>query len=119
MRFSVSIGLRLCGIDDEPFCPGEKFLGFEHFGALQMADLGGQPLDRRGDDAERREKCGVPVALDDLRRDRLDGQAELLGDIRLDARIELANVPTAPEIAQVAISARAATSRSRARENSS
>jgi len=25
VRFSVSTGLRLCGIADEPFCPGEKY----------------------------------------------------------------------------------------------
>ena len=24
VRFSLSTGLRLCGIADEPFCPGEK-----------------------------------------------------------------------------------------------
>jgi hypothetical protein len=35
-----------------------------------------------------------------------------------DARIDLAKVPTAPEIAQVEISRRASTSRSRARVNS-
>src|SRR5258708_6394035 len=33
---------------------GEEFLGFQHLGALQMPDLGGEALDRRGDHAE----CG-------------------------------------------------------------
>ena len=56
VRFSVSTGLRLCGMAEEPFWPGEKvLLGLQHLGALQVADLGGQPLDRGGDDAERGE----------------------------------------------------------------
>ena len=47
VRFSVSTGLRLCGIDELPFWPvGEELLGFAHFGALQVADLGGEVLDR-------------------------------------------------------------------------
>ena len=119
VRFSVSTGLRLCGMAEEPFWPlGEEFLGLQHFGALQMADFGGEPFDRRGDDAERGEEHGVAVARDDLGRDRLDGEAHRLGDMRFDARIDLAKVPTAPEMAQVATSLRAATRRSRARANS-
>jgi hypothetical protein len=56
VRFSVSTGLRLCGIADEPFWPlREILLGFQHLGALQMADFGGDALDRGGDDAERGE----------------------------------------------------------------
>ena len=78
-RFSDSTGLRLCGIAEEPFWPGgEELLGLQHFGALQMADFGRQPLDRGGDDAERREIHGVAVARDDLRRDRLDRKPHLL-----------------------------------------
>jgi hypothetical protein len=45
----------------------EIFFRLEHFGALEMADLGRQPFDRRGDDAQRREEHGVTVARDDLR----------------------------------------------------
>ena len=79
VRFSVSTGLRLWGMADEPFWPSEKILfGFEHFGALQVADLGGDALDGRGDDAESREVCGMAIARDDLGRNRLDGEAELL-----------------------------------------
>ena len=88
--FSVSTGLRLCGIADEPFWPSrEELLGLQHLGALQVADFGRQPLHRGGDDAERREVHGVAVARDDLRRDRLDGEPHRLGDMRLDARIDL------------------------------
>ena len=39
MRSAV-IGLRLCGIADEPFWPRrERLLGLAHLGALQVADL--------------------------------------------------------------------------------
>ena len=63
---SLVIGLRLWGIALEPFCAGaERLLGLAHLGALQVADLGGQPLEagarparspaaaRRGDRAGR------------------------------------------------------------------
>ena len=90
VRFSVSTGLRLCGIARGALLAfGEIFLRLQHFGALQMADLGREPLDRGGDDAERGEKRGVPVARDHLRRDRLDFQAELLRHMLLDARIDV------------------------------
>jgi hypothetical protein len=57
----------LCGIADEPFWPGEKYsLGLQHFGALEVADLDRQALDRRGDDAEHREEHRVAIARDDL-----------------------------------------------------
>ena len=108
-RFSDSTGLRLCGIAEEPFWPfGEELLRLQHFGALQMADFGGEPLDRGGDDAERGEKHGVAVARDDLRRDRLDRKPHLLGDMASTRGSTWAKVPTAPEIAQVATSLRAA-----------
>jgi hypothetical protein len=66
----------LCGIADEPFCPGgEIFLGLEHFGALEVADFDREPLDRGGDHAERGEKHGVAITRNDLRRGRFDGEA--------------------------------------------
>ncbi len=68
---------------------GEKLLGFQNFGALQMADFGGQPLDRGGDDAERGEIHGMAVARNDLGRDRLDGEAHLVRHMGFDARIDL------------------------------
>jgi hypothetical protein len=69
-----------------------------------VADLGGDTLDGRGDDAERCEVHGVAVARDDLGRDRLDGEAELFGNMASMRGSILAKVPTAPEMAQVAIS---------------
>ena len=100
VRFSVSTGLRLCGMAEEPFWPSEKILlGLQHFGALQVADLGRQPLDRGGDHAERGEIHGVAVARDDLGRDRLGRQAQLRRRHSASTRgSTLAKVPTAPEM---------------------
>ncbi len=67
----------------------EIFLGLEHLGALQVADLGRQPLDRGGDHAQRREEHRVAVARDHLGRDGLDRQAHLLRDMRLDPGIDI------------------------------
>ncbi len=67
----------------------EIFLGLEHLGPLQVADLGREPLDRGGDDSERGEEHGVAVARDDLGRDRLDPEAQLGGDMGLDPRVDI------------------------------
>ena len=90
VTFSVSTGLRLCGIADEPFWPAAKNSSrLQHFGALQMADLGGEPFERTRDHAQRREIRGMAVARDHLRRHRLDLQTQLFGDMLLDARIDI------------------------------
>ncbi len=68
---------------------GEIFLGLEHLGPLQVADLGRQPLDAAGDNAEDREIHRVAVTRDDLRADRLDRQSHLVGDPRLDERVDV------------------------------
>ena len=52
---------------------GKELLGLQHLGALQVADFGGEPLHRRGHHPQRGEIHGVPIARDDLRRDRFDG----------------------------------------------
>jgi len=67
----------------------EILLGFENLRPLKMAYFGCKALDRRGDDAERSEESGVPVARNDLRRDRLDRQAHFPGDMRLNRRIDI------------------------------
>ena len=113
VMFSVSTGLRLCGIADEPFWPGEKiFLGLQHFGALQMADFDRQPFQRRCDHAQGRKEHRMTVARDDLGRHRLDRSPIALATCSSTRGSILAKVPTAPEMAQVAISSRAVTSRS-------
>ncbi len=70
--------------------PGrEIFLGLAHLGALQVADLGRQPLDAGGDQGQGREILRVPVARDHLGRDRLGCKAELFGDVGLDRRVDI------------------------------
>jgi hypothetical protein len=90
----------------------EEFLGLAHLAPLEMPHLDRQPLDAAGEDCEGAEIGGVAIARDDLGRNRLDREAEFFRDIHLDAGID------APEIAQVAISARAASTRARLRANS-
>ena len=68
---------------------GEKLLDFEHFGALQMAELRRPAVDARGDQGQRRVKFRVAVALDDLGGERRGLQAESLADLRSTARIEM------------------------------
>ena len=49
----------------------ERLLDLAHLGAGEVADLEREPLERGGDERERAEQLGVPVALDDLRRARV------------------------------------------------
>ena len=83
---SLLIGLRLCGIDEEPFWPGpERLLRLAHLGALQVADLGREALEAGAGERDRAQQLGVAVARDDLRRDVLAREAEA----REHARLEL------------------------------
>ena len=50
---------------------GERLLDLAHLGAGEVADLGGEPLERRGGERERGEQLGVAVARDDLGRERI------------------------------------------------
>ena len=61
---------------------GEILLRLEHLGPLQMAKLDGKFFDRRGDERERRQELGMPVALHHLRRHRFRLEPELPADIR-------------------------------------
>ena len=67
----------------------EIFFRLEHFGALEVANLDRQPLDRTGDNRQCREEHGVPVARDDLRRDGLHREAELVGDMLFHLRVDI------------------------------
>jgi hypothetical protein len=97
---------------------GEELLGFQNFGALHVADFGGEAFDRGGDDAE--------VAKNIACRSRGITCVEIGSTVRPMAFATCAStrgsicakVPTAPEMAQVAISLRAAIRRSLARVNS-
>jgi hypothetical protein len=65
---------------------GERFLGFENFRALQVAEFDGPSLDARADEGECGLEFRVEVALDDLRGDGGGTQAKFPADISLDAR---------------------------------
>ena len=68
---SHRIGLRLCGIADEPFCPlPNGSTASRHLGPLQVADLDRDLLGGRRDQRQHRDQEGVAVALHDLVRDR-------------------------------------------------
>ena len=56
---------------------------------LEVADLGREALDGAARDGDRGQERGVAVALDDLGADRIDGQPELVEDLRLDVGVEL------------------------------
>jgi len=119
VRFSLSTGLRLCGIALEPFCPGEK---------NSSASSTSVRWRWRTSVASRSIELAITasVAKNIAWRSRGMTWVEIGSTARPSARATcsstagsmLAKVPTAPLIAQVAISARAATSRSRPRANS-
>ena len=86
---SATFGLRLCGIDDEPFMPGcERLLDLAHLGAREVADLEREALERGGAEGERVQQLGVSVAGDDLRRQRIRLEAEALAGDPLDLRLD-------------------------------
>ncbi len=90
VRFSVSTGLRLCGIADEPFWPSEKNSSASSTSVRCRWRI--SVASRSIEEATTPSVAKihrVAVARDDLRRDRLGREAHLLGDMRLDARIDV------------------------------
>ncbi len=71
----------------------EGLLRLADLGALQVADLDGEALDRPGDDGHGREELRVPVARHDLRGERFRHQAESLADVGLDLRRQVRERP--------------------------
>ncbi len=67
----------------------ERFLDLADLGFLETANLQRKFLERRRRDGERRQQLGVPIALDDLRRDRRGLEPEPLAHGLLDGRIEM------------------------------
>ena len=65
------------------------FLHFEHFGPLQVPELGGPAINRGCDEREHGVKFRMAVALHDLRRERRGREAESLADIGFHVRIEV------------------------------
>jgi hypothetical protein len=99
------IGLRLCGIDEEPFCAlAERLLDLEHLGALEVADLRREALEPGAGERDRAEQRGVAVAGDDLGGDRLAGRSPSRARTRASKSGECrwSSVPTAPESAPTA-----------------
>ena len=74
----------------------ERLHDLGDLGVLEVADLGREALERAADDRQRGQERGVAVARDDLRADRVDGQPELIEDLRLDVGVELAVGPDRP-----------------------
>ena len=119
VRFSDKTGLRLWGIADEPFWPGEKYSSASSTSVRWRWRIS---IDSRSIE----EATTASVAKYIAWRSRGitwvetgSGTSPSLAATYSSTRgSRLANVPTAPEIAQVATSLRASTSRSRARENS-
>src|SRR5207253_706006 len=66
--------------------------GFANLGALQVANLGRNFVKRRSDDSQRREIEGVTVALDHLRRDGRNLEAEPLADLLLELWLQVSGV---------------------------
>ena len=119
VTFSVSTGLRLCGIAEEPFCPSEK--------NSSASSTSVRCMWRTSTASRSRLEATTPsVAKNIAWRSRGitwvetgSGTSPIFAATCASiAGSMLAKVPTAPEIAQVATSARAATSRSRQRANS-
>ena len=119
VRFSVSTGLRLCGMAEEPFWPSEKY--------SSASSTSVRCRWRISVASRSTEEATTPSAAKKAAwRSRGITWVETGSGLRPSFFATcsstrgsmLAKVPTAPEIAQVEISSRAATSRARARENS-
>ena len=88
---SDEIGLRLCGIALEPFWPARNGSWTSPISVCWRLRISvREALQRAAGDGDRGQERGMPVALDDLRADRVDCQAKLRHDLRLDLGRELA-----------------------------
>ena len=75
--FSLEMGLRVCGMALEPFCPfAEGFFGLTDLGALEVAHFEGHLLQGGSDERQGSHVTGVPVPLQYLRGNagRFDAQ---------------------------------------------
>ena len=120
VRFSVSTGLRLCGIAELPFWPGAKYSSASSTSVRcrWRISVASRSID---------EAMTPSVAKNIAWRSRGMTWVETGSGVRPSSRGDmlfdlaaamLAKVPTAPEIAQVAMSSRALASRVRQRSNS-
>ncbi len=90
VRFSVSTGLRLCGMADEPFWPGSNGSSASSTSVRCRWRISVARRSTEEATTARAAKIGgVAVARDHLGRDRLDLQAHLVGDVGFDARVDV------------------------------
>ena len=68
----------------------ERFLELADLGVLEVADLGREAFERAAHDGHHREQSRMPVALDDLGRNRIRLQPEVGEHLRLDVGSEMA-----------------------------
>ena len=68
---------------------GEKLFGFQHFGALHMANFNGDILNGAGHNAERGEEGCVSIARDDLRADGFWFQPQLRANMLFNGRVDI------------------------------
>ena len=119
MRFSDSTGLRLCGIADEPFWPSEKNSSAS---STSVRCRWRTSIARRSIEAATTPSVAKNIAWRSRGITCVEigsGVSPIFAATCASMRGSIcANVPTAPEIAQVATSWRAAIRRSFARENS-
>ena len=95
---------------------GEELFGFQNLGPLHVADFDGDVFDGGGDHPQRGKECGVTVAGDDLRADRLGLKAKLCADMLFHRRVDIGECahrtgnraggnlgPCGPQTGQVAV----------------
>ena len=68
---------------------GKRFLDLKNLGALQMAQLGRDPVERAADQRQGREKGGVPVTRDHLGGNGFRHQPQARTNSRFDRRIDI------------------------------
>ena len=90
VRFSVSTGLRLCGMADEPFWPSAKnsSASMTSVRCRCRISVASRSTDER-DDSERREESRMAIARDHLRRNRLGFQVQFGRHIGFDPRVDV------------------------------
>ena len=87
---SQPIGLRLCGIADEPFCPFANGSSTSPISVFCRPRISSANFSRRrGGDRERAHQLGVAIALDHLRRHGVGLETQPLADVGFDRRIEV------------------------------
>ena len=117
---SHTIGLRLCGIAEEPFCPAANGSSASRTSVrCRWRTSSGEPLERRADAGDRREQRRVAVAGHHLGGDVLAVEAERVQRRGLHARVGVrVRAHRARELADAHAVEGAACSRTRWRRSS-